>query len=211
LDDLSDTTRALKELNEYYEMISEDELAKISRYVVVREEILSDAAIYLKKFFDNLDIIKSSELMIALWNENSSIAMNNLMFMDGATHSLTDLIHYVAENVTNYSHNDIGAVLQIIDDLDVNCIKDWLELAKGYLHNNQNLDLNNKMLTRVEKFVSDKKLKKQDTLYVLFLIYNNTSSMELKKSTAKLVVEYKLASKFKSLLGEEGKVEFEKL
>ena len=211
LDDLSDTIRALKELNEYYEMISEDELAKISRYVVVREEILSDAAIYLKKFFDNLDIIKSSELMIALWNENSAIAMNNLMFMDGSTHSLTDLIHYVAENVTNYSHNDIGAVLQIIDDLDVNCIEDWLELAKGYLHNNQNLDLNNKMLTRVEKFVSDKKLKKQDTLYVLFLIYNNTSSMELKKSTAKLVVEYKLASKFKSLLGEEGKVEFEKL
>ena len=66
------------------------------------------------------------------------------------------------------------------------------------------------MLKYIVDNISKSRITKRDAFELLYLIYGNTSSDELKKEVAIYIKSYRMAKKFKELLGEDGRKEFEK-
>ena len=211
MENLSDIKRALKELNKHYKNVPDTKLDELCQYVVLHDELLSEASMYLKKFFDNLSIDKVIKIMINLYESASLDTINLLMFTNESVHSLSDVAYYVADNTELYVKKDILLMIKMIQHFATDCMKVWLKLANVYLHGNQELNANKLMLKDIVDNISKSRITKQDAVDLLYLIYVNTSSDELKKEVAIHIKSYRMTKRFKELLGEEGRVEFEKL
>lgn len=208
---ISDMKRALKEINKHYKRITDTKLAKLCQYVVLHDELLPVASMYLKKFFDVLSIDKVIKIMITLHESASLDTINLLVFTSESVHSLSDVACYMADNTELYVKKDILLMINMIQQFELDCMKVWLKLVNVYLSANQELNANKLMLKYIIDNISKSRITKRDAFELLYLIYVNTSSDELKKEVAIYIKSYRMAKKFKELLGEDGRKEFEKL
>ncbi len=210
-DNLTDKVSAMKALTACYKEIPFENIMNLSKYIVNDMTILSDATKYMSRFYNSLNMNDLSLLVIDLVKESDINTMNNLLFSNGASRSLNDVMKYVAENTETFIKVDLKIIMDIMQYKRINN-KSWsLAICKAFLENNTNIDQNESALDYINESVNYGELNPDDVLSLLLAIYSNTASDNLKKEVVKTVKDIGKVRKFKGLLGEESKKEFDLL
>ncbi len=210
-DELTDKKEALNALHWRYGRINTKSVVNLSKKIVSDSKILPDAKKCMGKFYDNLNMEELSLLMIDLVRESDIDDMKELLFGGETSRTLEEVITYIADNPETFVKSDLEIGLDILHGSTAKNDNRWNKICHAYLLQNQNVAQNEKMLDGIIEEVKHNGRDKEKVLPLLLLIYGNTASDNLKSRVIATVKELGITRKFKKLLGEEEKKEFETL
>lgn len=208
---LTDKVSAMKALAVCYKTINAKSVSNISKCIVNDVTILSDAAKYMCKFYNNINMDKLSNLVIDLVRESDIDTMINLLFSTETSRSLKDVIKYIVENVETFTTSDLEIIIAIMNYRKLKNKDWWLAVYSAFLEDNTNIEQNEMILEQINEKNDYRELGADGVTGILLKIYGNTASDILKKKVVNTVKHIGKVRKFKGLLGEDGKKEFDVL
>lgn len=204
IDSLQDVERAYVLIGTYYSKINLDKIMILSEYAINNKDVLPKATKVLRHFYDGLLLDDYLQLVLYLADVSSSEDVYNLLFSKKNNDKLLKILDYASSQIMNLTKADILVLLDFIKKTKLDCSKQFVMLAKEYLHHNQDVDCNNKIMELIDDEVQKRLLTKKEIIELLYLIYINTSSDELQNKVNEKVELYGLTKKFSAMLNEKG-------
>lgn len=208
---IQDKVQAITILNKCYARISLANLKDLSCKIVEESELVAKVQPIMNKFYECLEDVNFVDLMLVVSKKSSPKEMEYLLLGTKANTNLNNIMVYIGAQADNYTKTQLYEIFRIYEECKCKEISAWIQISRELLKENTNENINKEILGSVIKKVKFEEVSKDKVIDLLFYIYNNTASDELKSEVVKTVSNLKITKKFKSMLQEASKEEFEKI
>ena len=206
---LLDKKSALDFLGRRYSSFGKNNLMKLSSAILTDKQHVEYAATKIGKIINKLNDVNYIGMFIDLIDEGQDVMeIGKLMF--SGNRSVDDLYKIAGENIDEWNKKQMDYLISSLTILGKKVRwKNCYLLLKNYLDKNQDSEQNLKALNVLKIFGEElTTAEKKKYIDLIYQIYCNTNSEDLKKAVISQVRSIKGTRRFKSYLSDEEKAEY---